>query len=143
MNINRRSFVKGIGAAGACLFLPTHNVLGANDRVNIAIAGLNKRGKNHIAAFSKLPNVNIIALCDPDTKVLDAVAASVPTAKKFQDYRKVLEMKELDALVIVTNHADVLRLTDNQLQESMLHFVCVLIFVDQDITPTILITISE
>ena len=105
MNIKRRSFLKGMAGVGAGLLLPTHQVLGANERVNIAVAGVNGRGKGHVKEFNNLENVNVIAICDPDTEVMDKCAKHAPGAKKIQDYRMVLEMKDLDALVIATpNH---------------------------------------
>lgn len=90
--------------AGAYNLLPAQS-LGANERVNIAVIGLRNKGKHHVKIFLGLPNVNIVALCDADTKILNESAQQVPDAKKFQDYRKLLEMKELDAVVISTpNH---------------------------------------
>ena len=105
MSIKRRDFIKGMAGVGAGLILPMHTVLGANDRVNVAVAGVRNRGKTHIKALAALPNVNVIALCDPDAEVLEEQGAKLPGAVLHQDYRKLLEMKELDAISIVTpNH---------------------------------------
>jgi len=55
--------------------------------------------------FSKLENVNILAVCDADTERMDRADEIAPKAKKIQDYRKVLEMNDLDAVVLTTpNH---------------------------------------
>lgn len=55
--------------------------------------------------FSQLANVEIIAVCDADTERMDRADEHAPKAKKIQDYRKVLEMKDLDAVVLCTpNH---------------------------------------
>ncbi|MBW8036150.1 MAG: gfo/Idh/MocA family oxidoreductase [Planctomycetes bacterium] len=105
MRIRRRSFLKGMAGVSAGLLLPTHRVLGANERVNVAVAGINSQGKGHIKAFHNLENVNVIAICDPDSEVLNKCAEYAPGARLIRDYRKVLEMKDLDALVIATpNH---------------------------------------
>jgi len=94
-----------MGAVGAGLVLPSYRVLGANERVNVAVAGVNGKGKGHVSAFNELENVNVIAICDPDTKGMDKCADRAPRAQRIQDFRKVLEMKDLDALVIATpNH---------------------------------------
>lgn len=106
--MNRRTFITRSAAAvavsGAYQLLPAQS-LGANDRVNIAIIGLGVRGKEHIKAFGRIDNVRIIAVCDADTQRMDACEQQVPEAKKIQDYRQVLEISELDAVVIATpNH---------------------------------------
>ena len=104
-SIKRRRFLQGLAGVGAGLLLPTYQVLGANERVNVAGAGVNGKGKGHVSAFNELENVNVIAICDPDTEVMDKWADRAPRAQRIQDFRKVLEMKDLDALVIATpNH---------------------------------------
>lgn len=106
--MNRRSFI--IKAASAAAFAGTYNLLsarspGANERVNIAIIGLQHKGRSLLNTFMAIPHVNVIALCDVDTQAMDVAAQQLPKVKKVQDYRKLLEMQELDAIVIVTpNH---------------------------------------
>lgn len=83
------------------------NILGANDRVNFAIIGLNGHGKVHIEAISKMDNTRIQYLCDVDSRVLeDAVAvAQQATGRKIKtavDIRHVIEQKDVDAISIVT-----------------------------------------
>ncbi len=106
MSIKRRSFLKGMGSAGMGLVtFQTGKVLGANDRVNVAVAGVGGQGRGHVKGFSKLDDVRVIAVCDPDTKRMRKAAKKAPGAKKIRDFRKVLEMKDLDALIIATpNH---------------------------------------
>jgi predicted dehydrogenase len=106
--MNRRSFITKSAAAaaftGAYHLLPAQS-LGANERVNVAIIGIGWRGGDLLKVFSKLDNVRVVAVCDADTKRMDGCEAHAPKVKKFQDYRKVLEMPELDAVVITTpNH---------------------------------------
>jgi predicted dehydrogenase len=81
-------------------------VFGANDRVRIGVCGLRGRGKDHIDAFSRLPNVEIAALCDVDDTILrkrrEEVGGSVRT---FADVRRLLEDPQIDAISIATpNH---------------------------------------
>ena len=54
MNIKRRRFLQGMAGAGAGLLLPIDRVLGANERVNVAVAGVNGKGKGHVTAFNDI-----------------------------------------------------------------------------------------
>src|SRR5579862_7179258 len=61
----------GLGAFGGVMFIAhPARVFGANDRVRVAVCGLHGRGKDHISAFSRIPNVEIAALCDIDEDLL-------------------------------------------------------------------------
>jgi len=81
-------------------------VLGANDDIRIAIVGLRKKGKEHITLFGREPGVRIVALCDVDTEFLDFEAKEARDRNEkvvtYVDYRKLLEAKDIDAVVIVT-----------------------------------------
>jgi predicted dehydrogenase len=98
---NRRDFIKG--AAGAALFSKT--VLGANDRINYAIIGLGSRTALLDAAFFKQSDGNLAAICDCNKAKIDAYQSGKLAGKKvesFIDYRRVIEKKDVDAVVIVT-----------------------------------------
>src|ERR1700691_2047802 len=68
-------------------------VLGANDRVRLAVIGLRGRGWEHIQQFASLPNVEIAALCDIDSSVmqerLQAVRGIGFQPKTHVDVRKL------------------------------------------------------
>ncbi|MCX6624981.1 MAG: Gfo/Idh/MocA family oxidoreductase [Acidobacteria bacterium] len=72
--------------------------------------GLHGRGRDHINAFSKIPGVQIAAVCDVDDQVLEAGARRVAgrgesRPKAFKDVRKLLEDPSIDAITIATpNH---------------------------------------
>src|SRR5499425_3203635 len=106
MEITRRSFLT-VGAATLAL---GGKVLGANDRVRVAICGTRGRGKDHIRGFAKVANAEIAALCDVDERVLaqrvkDVEDLGKPRPKSYVDIRKLLEDKEIDAITIATpNH---------------------------------------
>ncbi len=108
-NLNRRDFLSG-GAASGFALLAGSNVLGANNRVRIAICGLHGRGGDHLKNFAKIPNVEIAAFCDVDDNVLrqrTAQMESMGLAKPvtYTDIRKLLEDKSIDAISIATpNH---------------------------------------
>jgi len=119
-NLNRRSFLKRTLAATAGSYaglaawdrlLPS--VRGANNEIRIAVAGIRGRGGAHISDFMKLPGVKVVALCDPDRQVLDRGVEQFKKKYKCNDaairgdvdVRKILERKDVDALVIATpNH---------------------------------------
>ena len=72
--VSRRDFLKasakatsGIAALQGVTFLTRpERIFGANDRVRVAVCGLHGRGKDHLAGFARVPNVEIAALCDVD-----------------------------------------------------------------------------
>ncbi|MGK0239981.1 MAG: putative dehydrogenase [Candidatus Pelagisphaera sp.] len=114
--ISRRRFLQNTSIAGASLLLAgtqsSGKVFGANDRLRIAVIGLNGRGKSHIAGWLEQPNVEIAYLVDPDKDVLAARLKDLQTktqgrftTKGLSDVRKALEDKNLDAISIATpNH---------------------------------------
>jgi predicted dehydrogenase len=92
---------------------PAPAVKGPNDRLRIAVLGVNGRGKSHIEEIMKLSetaNVEVAVLCDPDMNVLQQRAADFEKqyGKKVlieQDFRKTLDDKTIDAVTIATpNH---------------------------------------
>ncbi|MCR9120152.1 MAG: Gfo/Idh/MocA family oxidoreductase, partial [bacterium] len=102
-NISRRKFIASSIAAGAAasslpLVIPS-TAFGANERLNIGVIGVGGRGAADLAAVA---GENIVALCDVDTNRLNGAAARYPDAKTYFDYRKLLEQKDLDAVVIAT-----------------------------------------
>ncbi len=100
--INRRSFLGtslGATAGLAGMTLLPSRVLGANERLNIGVIGVGGRGAGDLAGVA---SQNIVALCDIDEGRLNAAAAKHPGAKKYFDYRKLLDQKNLDAVVVAT-----------------------------------------
>ncbi|HXA52090.1 MAG TPA: Gfo/Idh/MocA family oxidoreductase [Candidatus Acidoferrum sp.] len=81
-----------------------------NDTIRVATIGLRGRGKDHIKEITAQKNVELVAVCDIDQKVLEAGAKDVETRtqktpKTYTDYRKLLEDKSIDAISIATpNH---------------------------------------
>ncbi|HDP35596.1 MAG TPA: gfo/Idh/MocA family oxidoreductase [Candidatus Hydrogenedentes bacterium] len=115
--ITRRQFIKSSTAfAGASLLLggtkASARVVGANERLRIAVAGLNGRGQAHVGGWLEQENVEIAYVIDPDQRVLDRAlkalakrAAGKLETKGVRDVREALEDKNLDALSIATpNH---------------------------------------
>lgn len=83
------------------------NILGANDRINCAIAGVRSRGKAHAAAIHLQKNASIIYSCDIDDQIIEEHnlwskknLGYVPKVEK--DFRKLVENKDIDAIFIAS-----------------------------------------
>ena len=104
----RRNFLKtSLAGAAACSLSPRSwsQVVGANEAIRVAVVGINGRGGSHLSEFGKIDGVRIAALCDVDRNVLDRRAQNLEGAEKYQDVRKLLENKDIDAIsVATTNH---------------------------------------
>ena len=110
---SRRDFLKtgaGVGVAALAGVVLPERVLGANDRVRLAVCGIRGRGMDHVKRFSKVPGVEITAVCEIDENVLGTRLADIekldlPKPRTFTDVRKVLEDKSIDAIsVAAPNH---------------------------------------
>ena len=106
VQLNRRDVIRGGLAAGATVVLPKSRVLGANDDIRIAIMGCGVMGGGHIKKFDRLPGVRVVAVSDPDLTRMDGKTASLShKPEKHQDFRRILDDKNVDAVVIATpNH---------------------------------------
>ncbi|HEY2784345.1 MAG TPA: Gfo/Idh/MocA family oxidoreductase [Fimbriiglobus sp.] len=107
-SLSRRQFLAAAATVAVAGTKSSAKVLGANDRVRIAVAGLNGRGGAHVGEWSKMPDVEITYLIDPDTRTykkrLDQLK-NKPRPKTIQDVRQALEDKDLDAISVATpNH---------------------------------------
>lgn len=75
MSLTRRSFLKRSLAAAAGVTIAgtksSGRVLGANDTIRIAVAGLNGRGGAHVGAWTGMKGVELVYLIDPDTRTYD------------------------------------------------------------------------
>ena len=101
--MQRRDFLKTMATAGAgFLILPSGTRAGTNapgNKLNIAVIGTWGRADAH---FDSLSSENIVALCDIDSNHLAHAAKRFPNAKTYADWRKCLEQKDVDAVVICT-----------------------------------------
>src|SRR5579884_1874273 len=100
--MNRRDFLTASTSALTAIGSAA-TVLGANDRVRLAICGLHGRGMDHLHNYSQIQNVQIAALCDVDENVLRERLAQMekmglPKPVTYGDVRKLLEDKSIDAV---------------------------------------------
>lgn len=100
--LNRREFITSSAVAGAGLLVApraTRAQKSPNDKLNIALIGVWGRGTAH---YDSLSDENVVALCDVNEKRFAAALKRFPNAKTYVDWRKCLEQKDLDAVVICT-----------------------------------------
>ena len=100
MTMPRRDFVRTVTAATAATALSYSRILGANDRVQLGVVGCGSRGVEDLNNFVKLGSVDVKALCDVYGARMDKVKETARDAKTFKDHRRVLERKDLDAVLI-------------------------------------------
>jgi predicted dehydrogenase len=112
--MNRRSFLQqtigtaAISAAGPILDLRAQGrgVLGANDRIRMAIVGSGGRGNQVLDSFGQLTSNVFVAACDVFKERLDSTVQrlSVNSNKvdAYEDYRRVLDRQDIDALLVAT-----------------------------------------
>ena len=99
----RRDFTKSVILAGATTALGAARAAGAGDRVRLGCIGLGNRGDQVLDAFLKQPDVEVAAVSDLSQAYMDFAARKAGTSpRQFRDYRRVLELKDLDAVVIAT-----------------------------------------
>lgn len=126
---SRRKFLQTSFLAGAGLSIPSFveaetlrklaDKIAPSDKINFAVIGCKGMGWSDMAAHLKIPNVNCIALADIDEGVLDQRSADVENLRGnkpevYKDYRKMLENKDIDAVIIGTpDHWHCLNLVDS------------------------------
>src|SRR5947209_19989342 len=97
--INRRTFAVGALAALA----PAARALGSNDRVRLGLIGVGNRGDQLLDAFLVHKDAEVAALCDVYEPYLEPARAKAGgKATLHHDFRKMLDQKDLDAIVIAT-----------------------------------------
>ena len=117
MTNSRRDFIKtssagtvGIIAGGVLPGFSAKSygrIIGANNQINIAIAGFQNRGIAHIRTFSSLKDVNVVALCDIDSRLFSRGIKEVQdkggdAPQTYSDFRRLLDNKDIDAVSIAT-----------------------------------------
>ncbi len=109
--MNRRTFVHhSVAAASATLLLGSvpscttapsrvRRKISPNEKLNLGVIGTHNRAAEDIKGVQ---GENIVAICDIDTNYLDAAQRQFPGAKRYTDFRKLLEQNDIDAVVVGT-----------------------------------------
>src|ERR1700755_1296809 len=114
----RREFIKKVAITTGGLVLggktfgftakSYNRIIGANDRIHVAIIGLNGRGNSMSGTFAKQKNLEINTVCDVDSRTIPKIQQKITAAgqatppKGEKDCRKVLQDKGIDAIYIAT-----------------------------------------
>src|SRR5437588_4248253 len=97
MSASRRAFLGGLTAASYS------RVMGANDRVQVGFIGYGLIGSQHVHDFKNQRDVDLAAMCDVyQPRLEQGVAACGQVAKPYSDFRKLLDNKDLQAVVVST-----------------------------------------
>lgn len=109
-SIGRRQFLRNTGLAGTALLSAGQFPLLAfngspNEKIIVGLMGTNGRGEYLAGLYAAIPNVEVAYICDVDETVLSRTIAAIAKKtgkqpKGFKDIRKMLEQKDMDALVV-------------------------------------------
>ena len=101
--MKRRQFISSAAVVGgSTLLLPKFKLFGADapsNKLNIALIATGHRAKDHFAGVGR---ENVVAICDVHQKHLADAAKLFPKAKQYEDWRKCLAQKDIDAIVCCT-----------------------------------------
>src|SRR5437868_15296099 len=100
--LNRRTILGG-GAAAALSAAAYGRVLGANDRVGLGFIGFGLIGKRHVLDFQDQPDAGLVAIAEVHRGRRDeAVALMGGSARAHNDFRALLDDRDVDAVVVST-----------------------------------------
>jgi predicted dehydrogenase len=104
--LNRRKFIRNVGGGaaalvGSSLFRPAR-ILGANDRIRFALIGAGGRGLDIFKVALHVPNTQAVAVADIYTRRLDEAKRIAPGLQTYSDFRRLLDDKSIDAVLIAT-----------------------------------------
>jgi len=118
MSTTRRKFIKNVAVSSTAIAIggvasgmsakSYGNIIGANDRIHVALIGVHSRGKSMAGTFAAQKNTNVACICDVDKRTIPvAIKAArdinpAVTPKGEKDCRKVVEDKSIDAIYIAT-----------------------------------------
>jgi predicted dehydrogenase len=108
-NISRRTFLGSMAAAGLATRAQADQQVGAAERINVALIGCGGMGRANLHDFVRIPEIQVVALCDVDASHLqDALAdlrrAGRPTenVRLEGDFRRVLDRRDIDSVIVAT-----------------------------------------
>ncbi|MGE5611094.1 MAG: Gfo/Idh/MocA family protein [Bacillota bacterium] len=101
--ITRREFTRQAALVGLATAVSSGRVLGANERIRLGFIGLGNRGDQVLDAFLAHGDAQVVAICDLYQPYLDFAVKKIGTGpEQYKDYRRLLDRKDLDAVVIST-----------------------------------------
>ena len=99
----RRDFIKRSALGTAAMFVyPPSRVLGANDRVRVGMIGVGGRGQELLKQVLGTPNAQLVAIADIYTRSRDEAKRMAPGIQTLDDHRRLLDMKDIDAVIVAS-----------------------------------------
>jgi predicted dehydrogenase len=100
----RRDFLKKTAAASAAFLTPKFaaGAIGANDRVRVAMIGAGSRGQDLLKQVAAVPGTQVVAIADVYTRRFDEAKQIVPGIQTFGDYRRLLDLKDIDGVIVAS-----------------------------------------
>ena len=99
---SRRTFLKQAALGAAVLAYPSSSVLGANDRVRVGMIGVGDRGSELLRQVRSVNGVDLVAMADVYSRRRDEAKNKVPGIQTFNDHRRLLDMKDVDAVIVAS-----------------------------------------
>lgn len=101
--MNRREFMGGVAAGAAAFAMPLPaKAMAASDTIRIGMIGCGDRGKQDLHSAIRLPGVECVAVADVYSRRRDEAKAIVPNATMYDDPRRLLDRKDVDAVIVAT-----------------------------------------
>lgn len=115
--MKRREFIRNSSLLSAISLLPMDRLYAAEKKIRVAAIGINGMGWSDLEALLKVPNVDCVALCDVDARVLSKRKAELSAkgiqVKTYENYKELLQDKSIDAVIIGTpDHWHALQMID-------------------------------
>lgn len=105
-SVDRRNFLSTAGAGALSLACaPSLRASGSsakNDRVAVGMIGVGSLGTSHLRTMLRFEDVDVVAVADPDARHVDRALALSEKMTGYGDYRRLLDRKDLDAVMVVT-----------------------------------------
>jgi len=100
--VGRREFLGTMAMGTAAMLADPTRVLGANDRVRVGMIGCGARGQELLQQVLKVPNAEVVAIADIYPRRFDEPRKLVPGVRTVNDHRRLLEMKDVDAVLVAS-----------------------------------------
>jgi predicted dehydrogenase len=105
LQVDRRGFIQNLATVVGGTLVATSSVhaASANDKLNLAFIGIGGRGGSNLEDLIKDGDVNVAAICDVNESHVDRVSQRFPSARKYADFRRLLDnLSDIDAVVVST-----------------------------------------
>src|SRR5712671_1340524 len=100
---SRREFIRQAAISAAALATyPPSRVLGANDRVRVGMIGVGGRGEELLKQVLQVSNAQLVAIADVYSQRRDEAKRMAAGIQTFDDYRRLLDMKDLDGVIVAS-----------------------------------------